>query len=90
MRNDEILIGGMTWKTYPERLQEAGIKWKFYQKRSLTNQGGGLNQEEEAWLSNYGGNLLEYFAAYNVEAYPGAVAGMKEQIRLAQQTDTAQ
>lgn len=78
MRNDEILIGGMTWKTYPERLQEAGIKWKFYQNE-LTNQGG-LNQEEEAWLSNFGCNLLEFFAAYNVEAYPGSVAGMKEQL----------
>ncbi len=78
MRNDEILIGDMTWKTYPERLQEAGIKWKFYQNE-LTNQGG-LNEEEEAWLSNFGCNLLEFFAAYNVEAYPGSVAGMKEQL----------
>jgi phospholipase C len=31
MRNNEIDITGMTWNTYPERLQEAGIKWKFYQ-----------------------------------------------------------
>ena len=78
MRNDEILVGDMKWKTYPERLHEAGISWKFYQNE-LTNQGG-LNKEEEAWLSNYGCNLLEFFAAYNVEAYQGSVVGMKEQI----------
>ncbi len=29
MRNEEIERGGMTWKTFPERLQEAGISWKF-------------------------------------------------------------
>jgi phospholipase C len=88
MRNDEILIGDMTWKTYPERLHEAGINWKFYQNE-LTNQGG-LSKEEEAWLSNYGCNLLEFFASYNVEAYEGSVAGMREQIAsLMQQIDRA-
>jgi phospholipase C len=78
MRNDEILRGGMTWKTYPERLQEAEISWKFYQNE-LTNSGG-LNNEEQAWLSNFGCNLLEYFAAYNIEAYPGARWAIQEQI----------
>jgi phospholipase C len=78
MRNDEILRGGMTWKTYPERLHEAGISWKFYQNE-LTNSGG-LNNEEQAWLSNFGCNLLEYFAAYNIEAYPGAGSAIQEQI----------
>ena len=24
--------GGYTWKTYPERLEEAGISWKVYQQ----------------------------------------------------------
>ena len=28
MRNEEIDDGGMIWKTFPERLQEAGISWK--------------------------------------------------------------
>jgi phospholipase C len=84
MRNDEILSGGMTWKTYPERLHEAGIDWKFYQNE-LTNSGG-LSQEQEAWLSNFGCNILEYFAAYHVEAYPGSVFGMQEQLaKLTQQ-----
>ncbi len=78
MRNDELLTGGMTWKTYPERLHEAGVSWKFYQNE-LTRSGG-LSHEEQAWLSNYGCNLLEYFAAYNIEAYPSCVSWMQEQI----------
>jgi phospholipase C len=78
MRNDELLSGGMTWKTYPERLQEAGIQWKLYQNE-LTN-AGGLTDEQVAWLSNFGCNLLEYFAAYNIEAYPGSVLDKQTQL----------
>ena len=97
MRNDEILIGGMTWKTFPERLSEVGVSWKFYQNE-LTN-AGGMTQEEEAWLSNFGCNLLENFAAYNIEAYPGSVSSMQQrlatlikeipklQVALAKETD---
>ena len=86
MRNDEILSGDMTWKTYPERLHEAGIPWKFYQNE-LTN-AGGMSKEQNAWLSNFGCNILEYFAAYNVEAYPGSVLSMQEQIdSLTQQVE---
>ncbi|QHN05355.1 phospholipase C, phosphocholine-specific [Granulicella sp. WH15] len=78
MRNDEIIKGGMTWKTYPERLHEAGISWKFYQNELTMS--GGMNHEEDAWLSNFGCNLLENFTAYNVEAYPGSVLAMQQQI----------
>jgi phospholipase C len=75
IRNEQIDDGGMTWKTFPERLQEAGISWKSYQNE-LTR--SGLSGEEEAWLSNYGDNVLECFAAYNVEAYQGfPLAGQK-------------
>ena len=77
MRNDEIEQGGMTWKTYPERLAAAGIDWKFYQNE-LTN--SGLNDEEDAWLGNFGCNLLECFQAYSVEAYPGFALERQKQI----------
>jgi phospholipase C len=70
MRNEQIDNGGMTWKTFPERLQEAGISWKSYQNE-LTR--SALSGEEESWLSNFGDNTLECFAAYNVEAYPGYI-----------------
>lgn len=66
MRNNEIERGGMTWKTYPERLQEAGISWRLYQNE-LTH-AAGLDEEQSAWLSNFGCNLLENFSAYRVEA----------------------
>jgi phospholipase C len=78
MRNGEIDDGGMTWKTFPERLQEAGVKWKFYQNE-LTN-AGGMSEEQEAWLSNFGCNVLEYFDAYNVEAYPGAAVQIEKEL----------
>src|SRR5271170_135470 len=78
IRNDQFFRGNMTWKTYPERLHEAGIAWKFYQN-DLTFTGG-MTAEEQAWLSNFGCNLLECFAAYKVEANPGYVAYARERI----------
>ncbi len=77
MRNDELFRLKLPWKTYPERLQEAGISWKFYQN-DLTF--SGLTGEEDAWLGNFGCNLLECFAAYNVEAYSGFPLAIKAQI----------
>jgi phospholipase C len=74
IRNEQIDDGGMSWKTFPERLQEAGISWKAYQNELTRSE---LEGDEDAWLSNYGDNVLECFAAYNVEAYPGFVAAGK-------------
>ncbi len=51
IRNEQIDCGGMSWKTFPERLQEAGISWKCYQNE-LTR--SGLSGEQDAWLGNYG------------------------------------
>jgi phospholipase C len=84
IRNEQIDPGGMTWKTFPERLQEAGVSWKHYQNE-LTR--SGLSGEHDAWLSNFGDNVLECFNAYNVEAYPGfakagqvTIKGLNERI----------
>jgi phospholipase C len=77
MRNDQIDYGGMTWKTFPERLQDAGIRWKSYQNELTRSE---LTGEEEAWLSNYGDNVLECFSAYNVEAYRGFIPAGKRWI----------
>lgn len=77
MRNDQYLRGGTVWKTYPERLQEAGISWKFYQNE-MTN--SGLSGEHDAWLGNFGCNVLEFFTAYHIEAYPGYVKEQQRQI----------
>jgi phospholipase C len=77
MRNEQIDHGGMSWKTFPERLQDAAISWKSYQNE-LTR--SGLAGEEGAWLSNFGDNILECFSAYNVEAYPGYIPAGKRWI----------
>jgi phospholipase C len=77
MRNDQIDYGGLTWKTFPERLQEAGIRWKAYQNELTRSE---LTGEEEEWLANYGDNVLECFSAYNVEAYPGFIPAGKRWI----------
>lgn len=83
MRNEELSRLKMSWKTYPERLQEAGISWKFYQNELAYS---GLIGEEDAWLGNFGCNPLEFFAAYNIEAYSGFPLAMKQQIaRLTRQ-----
>lgn len=29
MRNDQYARGGVPWKTYPERLPQAGIRWSI-------------------------------------------------------------
>ena len=65
MRNEQLGAGNLTWKTFPERLQEAGINWKFYQNE-LTH-GSGMSPEEHQWLSNFGCNVLENFGAYHTE-----------------------
>lgn len=83
MRNEEIECGGMTWKTYPERLQKAGISWKSYQNE-LTHSSG-LGEEEYAWLGNFGDNPLEFFATYNVQAYPGSIAYNRERLASLEQ-----
>ncbi|GII56492.1 phospholipase C, phosphocholine-specific [Planotetraspora thailandica] len=66
--NDEK---GYSWKTYPERLEEAGISWKIYQ-----DVGDGLNAAgswgwiNDAYRGNYGDNSLLYFNQYR-NAQPG-------------------
>jgi phospholipase C len=78
LRNEQIDDGGLTWKTFPERLQEAGISWKSYQNELSRS---GLTGEHDAWLSNFGDNILECFSAYSVEAYPGFILAGRKMIR---------
>ena len=71
IRNEQIDYGGLVWKTFCERLQEAGIHWKSYQNELTRSP---LTGEEDAWLSNFGDNTLECFNAFNIEAYAGFAA----------------
>ncbi len=89
---DELLVG---WKTFPERLEDLGISWKIYQNELTVPTG--FTKEEEAWLSNFGCNVMEYFQQYHVEAnprhreyflkqekeLPGEIAEVKQQLEAA-------
>lgn len=65
IRNDDFSYGKLPWRAFPELLQENNVPWKFYQNDLSC--GGGYKGEERAWLGNFGCNLLEFFAAYNVK-----------------------
>ncbi|MFF1505838.1 phosphocholine-specific phospholipase C [Streptomyces sp. NPDC058326] len=62
---------GYGWKTYPERLEAAGISWRVYQ-----DVGDGLDAAghwgwiNDAYRGNYGDNSLLYFNTYR-NAQPG-------------------
>ncbi|HVS94882.1 MAG TPA: phospholipase C, phosphocholine-specific [Puia sp.] len=77
IRND-VETGEISWTTFPELLERAGISWKVYQN-DLTV-GDGLTVEERAWLANFGCNLLEPFAQYNVRFFPRYVHGLKTRV----------
>ena len=56
----------VSWTSFPERLEEAGISWRVYQNEiSLAS---GLQGEEDAWLTNFTDNPLEWFRQYHVRA----------------------
>lgn len=60
------------WKTYPERLQEAGVSWKIYQDVGMGmtpwNVWGG---SDDRYTGNFGTNMLLFFKAYQ-DAEPGS------------------
>ncbi|MBL7646755.1 MAG: phospholipase C, phosphocholine-specific [Candidatus Hydrogenedentes bacterium] len=52
------------WTTYPERLEDAGVSWKIYQNEISLDTG--LVGEEDAWLSNFTDNPIEWFSQFRV------------------------
>jgi len=79
IRNDDFGYGKLPWKTFPELLEENDIPWKFYQNDLSC--GGGFEKEERAWLANFGCNLLEFFAAYNVGFSSRNVQSLLKQVQ---------
>ncbi len=66
------------WKTFPERLQEAGVSWKFYQ-----NEIGAIMQFHPglgSWLSNFGCNPLERYAQYHVKSSETYIRHVKQEV----------
>ncbi|MER5733054.1 phospholipase C, phosphocholine-specific [Streptomyces sp. NPDC002138] len=63
---------GYSWKTYPERLETAGVSWKVYQDiGDGLNAAGGWGWIGDAFRGNYGDNSLLYFNSYR-NAQPGS------------------
>ncbi len=56
------------WTTFADRLEDAGISWKFYQNEIGIDTG--QTGEESYWLSNFGCNPLEYVSHFNVRFAP--------------------
>lgn len=53
------------WKTFPERLEEAGVSWKIYQNELSV--GVGFEGDEDSWLANFTDNPIEWFEQYHVK-----------------------
>lgn len=69
VNNGQIDFKDVNWKTYPERLEEAGISWGVYQNElSIPT---GLSDEEDYWLANFTDNDLEFTRQYHVRFHPG-------------------
>lgn len=66
------------WKSFPERLEEAGIDWRIYQNELSLNMG--LSDEEESWLANFTDNPIEWFASYQVRFHEAYRTYIKERL----------
>lgn len=78
IRNTDYGAAKMQWDSFPELLSKNDISWKFYQNEIST--GGGFKGEERSWLANFGCNLLEFFAAYNVKFAPKYIQSLQIQV----------
>jgi phospholipase C len=83
--NDSI-ERGVEWRAFPELLEQHNISWKVYQNE--ISAGGGFTEEEDAWLSNFGDNTLEFFNQYNiklskryVDYLPTAIAKLEQELK---------
>ena len=76
IRNDDFSYGKLNWGTFPELLEQHHIPWKFYQNDISC--GGGFKGEERSWLANFGCNLLEFFAPYQVKFSSRYVQGLQK------------
>ncbi len=66
VRNADVDYGSTaSWKTFPERLEEAGVSWRVYQNELSVD--SGLTGEGDAWLQNFTDNPLEWFDQYHIE-----------------------
>ena len=91
MRNPQYSHGHLKWKTFPERLSEAGVPWKVYQNELEI---ADMDTEAHGWLGNLG-NVLDSFSVYNVnmsdanvQKIQNRIDAAKSEIAALQQTAT--
>jgi phospholipase C len=73
------------WKSFPEILEQQNVSWRIYQNEiSLPK---GMSGEQEAWLSNFTDNPIEWFSRFNVkfskgyyQNIPNIIAYLKQEI----------
>ncbi len=64
--NPDDYSAGITWKTYPARLQEAGVTWKVYYNKEIGDDSNYKNVHDDprSFFGDYGDNPLWLFKAY--------------------------
>ncbi len=65
--NEDMDYETLSWKTFPETLEENDISWKFYQNEVSIDVG--FKDEQDPWLSNFQDNPLEFFSQYNIRLH---------------------
>src|SRR5215475_11184606 len=79
VRNEDLDYDRLSrWTTFPERLEEHNISWKIYQNELSV--GVEFEGEEDAWLSNFTDNPIEWFAQYKVKFLPAYIQALPKKI----------
>lgn len=73
------------WKSFPEILEQQNVSWRIYQNEISLQKG--MSGEQEAWLSNFTDNPIEWFSKFNVkfskgyyQNIPNIIAYLKQEI----------
>jgi len=65
--NEDMDYETLSWKTFPEILEENNISWKFYQNEVSIDVG--FKDDQDPWLSNFQDNPMEFFSQYNIKLH---------------------
>lgn len=68
LKNGQTQPGNLAWTSFPERLERAGVSWKFYQNDSWCE--SPLSTADALWLGNDGDNTMERLAAVKPKFSP--------------------
>ena len=76
--NDDMDFESLDWRTFPELLEENEISWKIYQNELSVDVG--FEGEQDAWLSNFTDNNLEFYQQYHARLHPRHLQFMERSI----------